>query len=153
MASDPSSSRLATLLAAERACCNRLAPLLEAERAAAASYDHAALLACLREREILQAEWERAAALRRRYVEDAGRTLAELAAADPALARELAGTARDAEAVRWAQRINEGVVRAALAQVTDLLAVMRRERSDSRYDGRAALTGQALSSAGARWSA
>jgi hypothetical protein len=30
---------------------------------------------------------------------------------------------------------------------------MRRERPDSRYDGRAALTGNALSSAGGRWSA
>ncbi|MCC6764845.1 MAG: flagellar export chaperone FlgN [Deltaproteobacteria bacterium] len=150
---DAVSSTVASLLAAERACCGRLAPLLEAERTAAATYDHAALLACLREREILQAEWERVAKLRRRHLAEAGRSLAELAAGDPALGREIAETARDAEAVRRAQHINEGVVRAALAQVTDLLAVMRRERSDSRYDGRAALTGQALSSAGARWSA
>ncbi|MCC6850351.1 MAG: flagellar export chaperone FlgN [Deltaproteobacteria bacterium] len=150
---DAAPSTVASLLAAERACCRRLAPLLDAERTAAAAYDHAALLACLREREILQADWERAAAQRRRHLEAAGRTLAELAAADPALAREIDATARDAEAVRRAQGINEGIVRAALAQVTDLLAVMRRERSDSRYDGRAALTGQALSSAGARWSA
>lgn len=153
MTPDATSSPLAPLLAAERACCNRLLPLLEAERTAAATYDHAALLACLREREVLQAEWERAGVLRSRHLEAAGRSLAELAADDPVLAREIQDTARDAEAVRRAQRINEGIVRAALAQVTDLLAVMRRERSDSRYDGRAALTGQALSSAGARWSA
>lgn len=154
MASASSSPALASLLAAERACCNRLAPILAAERAAAATYDHAALLACLREREILQAEWERAAARRRRHVEDAGCSLAELAAADPMLARDIEDTARDAEAVRREQHVNEGIVRAALAQVTDMLAVMRRERGDSRYDGRAALTGgRTPSSAGARWSA
>jgi hypothetical protein len=44
-------------------------------------------------------------------------------------------------------------VRAALAQVTDLLTIMRRERPDSRYDGRAALTTPAQASAGGRWSA
>jgi hypothetical protein len=79
--------------------------------------------------------------------------LKRLAASDPELAVALRETTREAEAVRRAQRINEGVVKAALAQVTDLLAVMRRERPDSRYDGRAALTGNALSSAGGRWSA
>ncbi len=153
MTPDPTPSLVATLLAAERDCCARLLPLLEAERAAAATYDHSALLACLREREILQAEWQRAAALRRRHLASGGRTLAELAAADPGLAREMLETRRDAEAVRRAQRVNEGVVRAALAQVTDLLAVLQRERTDSRYDGRAALTGAATSSAGGRWSA
>lgn len=153
MSPDPTSSGLAALLAAERECCLRLMPLLEAERAAAAAYDHAALLACLREREILQAEWQRAMAQRKEHLVAAGRSLAELAAGDVVLAREVRDTAREAEAVRRAQQINEGVVRAALAHVTDLLTVMRRERSDSRYDGRAAITGQALSSAGARWSA
>ena len=149
----PTSSVLASLLAAERECCLRLLPLLEAERAAAAAYDHAALLACLREREILQAEWQRAVGLRQEHLANAGRSIAELAAEDAGLAREMRETARDAEAVRRAQRINEGVVRAALAHVTDLLTVMRRERNDTRYDGRAAITGQALSSAGGRWSA
>jgi flagellar biosynthesis/type III secretory pathway chaperone len=153
MTPDSASASLTTLLDAERACCSRLLPILEAERAAAAAYDHAALLACLREREILQAEWHRAAAERRRHQEAAGGSLKRLAASDPELAVALRETTREAEAVRRAQRINEGVVKAALAQVTDLLAVMRRERPDSRYDGRAALTGNALSSAGGRWSA
>lgn len=153
MTPDPSIPSLTTLLDAERACCARLLPLLDAERAAAAAYDHSALLACLREREILQAEWQRAAGQRRQCQEAAGETLAGLAAADPALATAIRETAREAEAVRRAQHINEGVVRAALAHVTDLLAVMRRERTDSRYDGRAALADRALSSTGGRWSA
>ena len=153
MSFEPTSSGLTSLLAAERACCLRLLPLLEAERGAAAAYDLAALLACLREREILQAEWQRAVGLRKEHLAHAGRSLADLAADDAELANEMRETARDAEAVRRAQGINEGVVRAALAHVTDLLSVMRRERSDSRYDGRAALTGQALSSAAGRWSA
>jgi len=153
MPADSATPSLATLLGVERECCARLLPLLEAERAAAAAYDHAALLACLREREILQAEWQQAAARRREHLRASGQSLAALAAGDPALARVVQDVARDAATVRRAQRINEGVVRAALTQVTDLLAVMRRERSDSRYDGRAALTGAALSSAGSRWSA
>ena len=144
---------LSALLRLERECCTRLVPLLDAERAAAAAYDHAALLACLREREILQAEWQRAAGLRRQRQQASGPALATLAAEDPELAFLLQDTAREAAAVRRAQRVNEGVVRAALAHVTDLLSVMRRERPDSRYDGRAALTGAALSSVGGRWSA
>lgn len=142
---------LSTLLDVERACCARLLPLLDAERAAAAAYDHAGLMACLREREILQAEWHRAATLRREWLQREGRPLTALAAEDPALAVALRDTAREASAVRRAQRVNEGVIRAALAQVTDLLSVMRRERPDSRYDGRATLT-TATASVG-RWSA
>ena len=149
----PATPSLTTLLDAERACCARLLPLLDAERAAAAAYDHAALLACLREREILQAEWQRVAGQRRASQQAAGESLAALVAADPALATAMREAARQAEAVRRAQRVNEGIVRAALAHVTDLLAVMRRERTDSRYDGRAALTDRAVSSAGGRWSA
>ena len=141
------------MLAIERKCCARLLPLLDAERAAAAAYDHTALLACLREREILQAEWQRAAGLRRERQKAAGASLATLTADDPDLAGAMQETAREAAAVRRAQRVNEGVVRAALAQVTDLLSVIRRERPDSRYDGRAALTGAAISSSGGRWSA
>ncbi len=145
---------LVGLLNDERACCARLLSLLEAERAAAASYDHAALLACLREREILQAEWQRTAAARRRaHATASGGSLVRLAADDPELAAVLRDTAREAAAVRRAQRVNEGIVRAALAHVTDLLAVIRREHTDNRYDGRAALTSAALSSAGGRWSA
>jgi hypothetical protein len=146
----PIASELSALLTIERECCARLLALLDAERAAAAAYDHAALLSCLREREILQAEWNRAASRRRELQQAAP---AALGAPDPALAALVRDVAREAAAVRRAQRVNEGVVRAALAQVTDLLAVMRRERPDHRYDGRAALTGSAVSSAGGRWSA
>jgi hypothetical protein len=153
MSAESTSSVLASLMVAERACCLRLLPLLDAERAAAAAYDHAALLACLHEREILQVEWQRAMGRRKEHLAAAGRSLAELVAGDAELAREVRDTAREAESVRRAQQVNEGVVRAALAHVTDLLSVMRRERSDSRYDGRAAITGEALSSAGGRWSA
>jgi len=153
MSSDRLTSELSELLSVERACCARLLPVLEAERAAAAAYDHAALLACLREREALQAEWQRAAGLRRARQAAGGPSLAELAADAPELAAVLQDVAREAAAVRRAQHVNEGVVRAALAQVTDLLAVMRRESPDSRYDGRAALTSTAASSVGGRWSA
>jgi hypothetical protein len=153
MPHDRPTSELSALLSIERECCGRLLPLLEAERAAAAAYDHSALLACLREREILQAEWLRAAGLRREHQQAGGSSLAALAADDPELAVMIQDIAREAAAVRRAQRVNEGVVRAALAQVTDLLAVMRRESPDSRYDGRAALTSTATSSAGGRWSA
>jgi len=146
-------TELATLLETERECCARLLSLLDAERTAAASYDHAALLACLREREILQAEWQRAAGVRRERQNAAGTSLAGLVAGDAALSALIQNVAREAAAVRRAQRVNEGIVRAALAQVTDLLAVMRRERTDSRYDGRAALTSATISSGGGRWSA
>jgi flagellar biosynthesis/type III secretory pathway chaperone len=149
---DATATELARLLEIERECCGRLLPLLDAERAAAASYDHAALIACLREREVLQAEWQRAAGLRRQRLQGGGVSLARLTADDPALAALVRRVARDAAAVRRAQRINEGVVRAALAQVTDLLSVMRREHAGSRYDGRAALTSTAVSATGG-WSA
>jgi flagellar biosynthesis/type III secretory pathway chaperone len=152
MMPDSAIPSLAALLDDERACCARLLPLLEAERTAAVSYDHAALLACLREREILQAEWQRAAGARRERQAAAGVSLAHLAADDPELAAALRDATREAEAVRRAQVVNEGVVRAALAHVSDLLAVMRRDHTDSRYDERAALTGRALSGGG-RWSA
>ena len=78
-------------------------------------------------------------------------TLAALASTDPALADVVATVRRDAARVRRAQRINEGLVRAALAHVTDLLNVMRRELPESRYDGRAMLT-TPVPAAG-RWSA
>jgi flagellar biosynthesis/type III secretory pathway chaperone len=153
MSLDCAMPELSALLGIERECCARLLPLLDAERAAAAAYDHAALLACLHEREVLQAEWQRAAGLRRERQKAAGTSLAALAADDPELAAAMQDAAREAAAVRRAQRVNEGVVRAALAQVTDLLSVIRRERTDSRYDGRAALTSAVPSSAGGGWSA
>jgi hypothetical protein len=55
-------------------------------------------------------------------------------------------------AVRGAQRIKAGLVRAALAQVTDLLAIIKRDLTESRYDVRASLqTPAALTRTG--WSA
>jgi flagellar biosynthesis/type III secretory pathway chaperone len=153
MRSDRPTSELSALLSAERECCARLLPLLEAERAAAAAWDHAALLACLREREILQAEWLRTADVRRAHEHASGTSVRALAGEDADFAALVQEVAREAEAVRRAQRVNEGVVRTALAHVTDLLSVMRRESPDSRYDGRAALTSTAAASFGGRWSA
>jgi FlgN protein len=137
----------------ERESCERLAPILEAERAAAAAYDHAGLLACLKEREAVQAVWRRAAEARREHVRAAGRPLAALVAADPTLAEVMRHVRARAATVRRAQRVNEGLIRAALAQVTDLLTVIRRELPDSRYDGRAALTTPLTTSRSTSWSA
>ncbi len=153
MAADPVASELRELLAIERSCCARMLPLLDAERSAAAAYDHAALVACLREREVLQAEWQRAASARREHQKTLGSSLAALVADDRELAALVQEAARSAAVVRRAQRVNEGIVRAALAHVSDLLAVMRRAHPDSRYDGRAALTGATAVGSGTRWSA
>jgi hypothetical protein len=139
------------VLETERACCARLLPILDAERAAAAAYDHAALLACLKEREAIQAEWQRAAATRRRRLRRAGEAAA-LVAGDPDLAVILEGARQQAAVVRRAQRVNEGLIRAVLAQVTGLLTVIRRELPESRYDGRATLM-TPLPSPGGSWRA
>jgi flagellar biosynthesis/type III secretory pathway chaperone len=151
MSLEPEGQTLRALLELERTCCARLLPVLDAERAAAAAYDHVALLACLREREVLQADWERVAERRRATLRELGVPFAELAASDPELAAVAAEARREATRVRRAQRINEGVIRAALAHVTDTLAVIRRELPDSRYD-RAATLRAPLPAAG-RWSA
>jgi flagellar biosynthesis/type III secretory pathway chaperone len=142
---------LRAILELERECCARLLPILDAERAAAASYDHVALLACLRERETLQADWEQVAQRRRASLRETGGSLASLATRDAALAAIVADVRRDAARVRRAQRINEGVVRAALAHVTNTLTVIRRELPDTRYDDRAML--RAPAPAAGRWSA
>ena len=139
------------LLETERACCARLLPILDAERAAAAAYDHTALLACLKEREAIQAEWQRAAAMRRQYLRQ-GDSLAVLMAQEPDLAAVVDAVRRQAAVVLRAQRVNEGLIRAVLAHVTDLLTVIRRELPESRYDGRATLT-TPLPSAGGSWRA
>ena len=133
-------STLRALLETERDRCARLAPILDAERAAAAGYDHAALLACLKEREGVQADWQRAATERRQLLRREGLTLNEAVAGDPGLAELVRVLRAEAEAVRRAQRINEGLIRAALAQVTDLLTVIKRELPETQYDGRASLT-------------
>lgn len=142
---------LRAILELERECCARLLPILYAERAAAASYDHVALMACLRERETLQAEWEQVAQRRRTTLRDTGASLASLGMKDAPLATVLADVRRDAARIRRAQHINEGVVRAALAHVTNTLTVIRRELPDSRYDDRAVL--RAPAPAAGRWSA
>ncbi len=132
--------RLRGLLERERECCARLAPILDAERTAAATYDHAALLACLQERETVQAEWQRVAAERRRLLQSLEGTLNEVATGDPELTALVRALQADADGVRSAQRINEGLIRTALAQVTDLLSVIKRELPETQYDGRASLT-------------
>ena len=142
---------LRALLELERECCARLLPILDAERAAAAAYDHLALRACLREREALQAEWERVSRQRRERLRAAPVAFATLLADDPALAAVVDEVRRDVVRVRNAQRINEGIVRAALAHVTNTLTVIRRELPDSRYDGRAVL--RAAMPSASRWSA
>jgi flagellar biosynthesis/type III secretory pathway chaperone len=141
------------LLEAERACCARLARLLEAERAAAAAYDHPALLACLKEREALHADWRRLAGERRERLGAGAGSVAALAARDPELAATAAALDREAAQVRRAQRVNEAIVRAMLAHVTDLLAVIQRQLPESRYDGRAAITAPLAEMRGAGWSA
>ena len=131
---------LRALLETERERCARLAPILDAERAAAAGYDHAALLACLKEREGVQAEWQRAATERRQLLRREGLTLNDAVARDPELGALARALQAEADAVRRAQRINEGLIRAALAQVTDLLTVIKRELPETQYDGQASLT-------------
>ncbi len=81
MAETPEST-VRELLQAERDCCLRLLPILEAERAAVACCDVQALLACLRERETVQAEWQRVAEERRQHVRAAAGELLTLAQMD-----------------------------------------------------------------------
>ena len=150
--SDDVRESLRAALASERACCARLLPILEAERSAAAAYDQAGLLACLKEREAIQAEWQRSADTRRRVLRAGGAAVAALLRDDPALGDLVAAVRAEAVVVRRAQRVNEGIVRTLLAHVNDLLTVMRRELPDSRYDGRAALTTPARAPGGS-WSA
>jgi len=132
-------TQLRTLLEVERERCARLALILDAERSAAASYDHTALLACLKEREGVQAEWYRASTTRRKLLRRDGLTLDAAVAGDAGLSDLVRALRAEAEVVRRAQRINEGLVRSALAQVTDLLTVIKRELPETQYDGRASL--------------
>ncbi|HEY2388640.1 MAG TPA: flagellar export chaperone FlgN [Candidatus Binatia bacterium] len=151
MSTEREGPRLRALLELERECCARLLPLLDAERAAAAGYDHLALVACLREREALQAEWEQIAERRRIALRQSGVSLAVLATEDAELAAVVAEVRRDAARVRRAQRVNEGVIRAALTHVTNTLSVINRGMPGSQYDDRATL--RTPVAAGGRWSA
>ena len=137
---DDDDTQLRALLEVERERCGRLASVLDAERSAAASYDHTALLACLKEREGVQAEWQRASTTRRKLLRRDGLTLDQAVARDSELTELVRALRAEAELVRRAQHINEGLVRAALAQVTDLLTVIKRELPETQYDGRASLT-------------
>lgn len=151
MSTEREGPRLRALLELERECCARLLPLLDAERAAAASYDLTALMACLREREALQADWEQIAQRRRVALRDSGLSLAAVATESPELAAVVADVRRDATRVRRAQRVNEGVIRAALTHVTNTLTVINRGMPGSRYDDRATL--RTPVAAATRWSA
>lgn len=140
------------ILAAERDCCARLAEVVAAERRAAVERDLAALLAAVKEREVLQVLWQRAAARHAALAVEAG-SLATLAELDPALAA-LRDTVRSAALeLSRAQRTNAAIVRGALAQLGDLLATLKRGQPGSSYDGHAALTAPLPSAAGAGWNA
>ena len=150
--SDDVRATLRAVLEHERACCARLLPILEAERAAAAAYDQPGLLACLKEREAVQAEWQRSAEARRRVLRTGGAAVGRMLKTDPELATLVAAVRGEAGVVRRAQRVNEAIVRKLLAHLNDLLTVIRRELPGSRYDGRATLTAPAPASGGS-WSA
>jgi len=148
----PSGVDLEQILGIERGCCDRLKALLEAERTAAATYSLNQLRQCLKEREAIQAEWQRAVHLRTRITK-ADRALAAALENDPKLSGAVAGLRRDVAILRRAQGINQSLLRAALAQVSDLLDVVRRELPESRYDGRASLTNVLPPARRAGWSA
>jgi flagellar biosynthesis/type III secretory pathway chaperone len=140
------------ILAAERDCCSRLAAVVAAERRAAIERDLPALLAAVKEREVLQAQWERAAARHAALAAEAG-PLASVAAQDAELAALRDGVRSAALDLARAQRTNAAIVRGALAQLGDLLATLKRGQPGSSYDGRAALTAPLPSAAGAGWNA
>jgi hypothetical protein len=132
--------RLRALIETEHEQCARLAAILEAERSAAATLDHPALLACLKERETVLAGWHRSAAARRDLLRASGESLTAVAARERSLGDVVRAFRTRAAEVRRSQRINAGLIGAALKQVTDLLTAIKRELPDARYDGRAALT-------------
>jgi hypothetical protein len=131
---------LADLLVGERRCCAALTELLERERTAAVQNDLDGLLASLREREDLQARWQRVSIARNRALA-AGPSLAVLTESDSALAETVTALRREAAALRAAQRINDKLIAAALSGVNDLLGTIRRMLPGARYDARAAMTG------------
>ena len=60
MAQEPQRALLAELLGVERDCCTQLERIVADERLAVAERDLPALLEALKERESLQAKWQRA---------------------------------------------------------------------------------------------
>jgi flagellar biosynthesis/type III secretory pathway chaperone len=130
---------VAELLEVERDCCARLTAIVAAERSAIVKRDLPALLAALKEREVLQAQWQRASATRRAQL-GSETSLAERVGDDPELRALLDEVRAAADALERAQRINVAIVRSALTQVGDLLDTVRRAHPGSSYDGRASLT-------------
>jgi hypothetical protein len=143
---------LTEILEVERDCCARLGELIEGERRAIAGRNLAGLLAAVKEREVVQALWQRALAARAlRLGPEEG--AAALRARDPAAARLLLEVRTAATELARAQRSNAAIIRGALGQVCDLLATLRRAQPGSRYDGHAALTAPLPHAAGGGWSA
>jgi flagellar biosynthesis/type III secretory pathway chaperone len=146
-------TELRSLLEIEHACCTRLRSVLDAEREAVARYELPALLGTLKEREALQGQWQRAAALRRRRVAELVDGMRTAFEADPTLERVVVALREDAAEVRRQQRLNEGVLLAALDAVTDLLTVLQRGLPGARYDERATLSSPMPTNRGASWRA
>jgi len=144
--------RLRDSLRIERECCASLVDVLRAERAAASGHDLEALIAALREREMIQARW-RAAAHTRCELLEKGPARVEEVPADPALRALRHELAADARVVRREQAVNEAVLRAALDGVNELLSAIRRHLPGARYDGRASLAGVALPPSHPGWRA
>jgi len=140
------------ILAAERDCCARLAEVLASERRAAVERDLQALLDAVKAREVLQAQWQRAAARRAALAAEAG-PLTTLVADDAEIAALRDAVRAAANELVRAQKTNAAIVRGALAQVGDLLATLKRGQAGSSYDGRAALNAPLPSAAGAGWNA
>jgi flagellar biosynthesis/type III secretory pathway chaperone len=140
------------ILAAERDCCARLAELIAAERRAVVERDLSALLAAVKEREVLQAQWQRTSARHARLAAESG-ALAESAAGHAELAALRDAVRTEALELSRAQRTNAAIVRGALAQLGDLLATLKRGRPGSSYDGRAALTAPLPCAPGGGWNA
>jgi flagellar biosynthesis/type III secretory pathway chaperone len=147
------SVRLRSLLEAEGEACAQLEALLDSERAAVATHDLPRLLDCLRQRELVQSDLERAARERKRFLTEAGTSLPALRSEAPELKDALDGLRRRAVSVRRAQTVNDGMLRAALGQVAELIAIVSRALPESRYDSRAALRTPLPRSPGGSWSA
>ena len=153
MEGDCARAALTEMLEVERDCCARLTQLVGAERRAIAARDLPGLLDAVKEREVLQARWRRVAASRDAAPATVGGSLATLAEREPALGPLLNEVRAAASELVRAQHINAALVRGALAQVSGLLAILRRAQPGSRYDDHAALTAPLPKAAGTGWSA
>lgn len=151
MTREPQRVLLAELLGVERDCCTRLEHIVADERRAVAERDLPALLEALKERESLQAQWQRATEARREQFAAPG-AMARAAGDDPEMLALLRAVRSAADALERAQRINVAMVRGALSQVGDLLATIRRAQPGAAYDGRATVTAPAPAAASG-WSA